>query len=65
MVQLNYNNLDAETQERLLEKSKKEIEVRYGKDLKAYAIENGLDYTSLLEEEAIRNLYNFKFTFSI
>jgi len=65
MVKLNYNNLDKETQERLLTKSKKEIELNFGKDLKAYAIENGLDYTSLLEEEAIRNLYNHKFTFSI
>lgn len=65
MVQLNYNNLDKETQERLLAKSKKEIERRYGKDLKAYAIENGLDYISLLEEEAIRNLYNYKFIFNI
>jgi len=65
MVQLNYNNLDGETQELLLAKSKKEIEQHYGKDLKAYAIENGMDYTSILEEEAIRNLYNYKFTFSI
>jgi len=65
MVQLNYNNLDAETQERLLSKSKEEIENRYGNDLKAYAIENGLDYEEVLEEEAIRNLYNYKYTFTI
>ncbi|MRI00249.1 hypothetical protein GH721_06820 [Kriegella sp. EG-1] len=65
MVKLNYNNLDAETQERLLAKSKTEIESRYGKDLKAYAKENGLDYGELLNEEAIRNLYNYEFTFTI
>ena len=65
MEKLNYNNLDAETQERLLMKSIKEIEIGYGKDLKAYAIENGLDYSELLNEEAIQNLHNYKFTFTI
>ena len=47
MVKLNYSNLDDETQERLLSKSKREIENSQGKDLKSYAIENGLDYTEL------------------
>lgn len=65
MVHLNYNNLDAETQEQLLSKSKQEIEQRYGNDLKAYAQENGLEYSEVLEEEAIRNLYNNKYTFTI
>jgi hypothetical protein len=65
MVYLNYNNLDSETQNRLLENSKKDIEAQCGNDLKAYAIENHLDYDTLLEEEAIRNLYNYKFVFSI
>ena len=65
MVQLNYNNLDEKTQGLLLSKSKKEVEGQFGKDLKAYAIENGLDYCELLNEEAIRNLYNYKFIFNI
>ncbi len=65
MVQLNYNNLDADTQQQLLSKSKQEIEQRYGKDLKAYALENGLNYSEVLDEEAIRNLYNYKYTFTI
>ncbi len=65
MVKLNYSNLDEETQERLLMKSKREIEARYGEDLKTYTKENGLDYRQLLEEEAIRNLYNYKYTFTI
>lgn len=65
MEKLNYGNLDAETQERLISKSKAEIESRYGKDLKVYAKENGLDYPKLLEEEALRNLYKYKFTFTI
>ena len=62
MVQLNYNNLDADTQQQLLSKSKQEIEQRYGKDLKAYAQENGLNYSEVLDQEAIRNLYKYTFT---
>lgn len=65
MEKLNYNNLDAETQDRLLSISKTEMEERYGHSLKSYAIENGLNYEDLLNEEAIRNLYKYKFTFSI
>ncbi|MFK5973611.1 MAG: hypothetical protein QM485_10055 [Flavobacteriaceae bacterium] len=65
MVHLNYNNLDEETQEFLLSKSKKEVEEQFGKDLMAYAIEQGLDYATILDEEAIKNLYNYTFIFSI
>ncbi len=65
MVQLNYNNLDADTQQQLLSKSKQEIEQRYGKDLKAYAKENGLNSDEVLDEEAIQNMYNYKYTFTI
>lgn len=65
MEHLNYNNLDGETQDRLLSKSRNEIEKRYGRDLKKYAKEYGLDYEALLNEEAIRNLYNYTFRFTI
>ncbi|MFS4493528.1 hypothetical protein [Maribacter sp. 2308TA10-17] len=65
MVYLNYINLDGETQERLLEKSRREIETRHGRELKTYAAKNGLDYSELLNEEAIRYLYNFKFVFTV
>lgn len=65
MIYLNYSNLDAETQERLIRSSKKDVEQQFGKDLKAYAIENHLDYDAILEEEATRNLYNYKYVFNI
>ncbi len=65
MIYLNYNNLDAETQEHLLSKSKIEISEKYGEELQLYSNENQLEYDVLLEEEAIRNLYNYKFAFSI
>ena len=65
MIHLNYNNLDADTQAQLLASSKKEMELQFGTALKSYAKENGLQYDDLLEEEAIRNLYNYKYTFTV
>ena len=65
MVYLNYNNLDGGTQQKLLKKSKAEIEEKYGRDLQVYAVKNQLEYDVILEEEAIRNLYDYKFTFTI
>ncbi|MCB0460904.1 MAG: hypothetical protein R2821_12710 [Flavobacteriaceae bacterium] len=65
MVYLNYNNLDEETQTRLIVISKEDVESRFGKELKAYAREHRLDYDTLLEEEAQRNLYNYDYVFNI
>ena len=65
MIRLNYNNLDQETQERLLQQSKKEVEQKYGNQLLKYATQNQKNYDALLEEEAIRNLYNLKFIFTV
>ncbi|RED44703.1 hypothetical protein [Seonamhaeicola aphaedonensis] len=65
MIQLNYNNLDEATQERLLSMSKKDVEKRFGEQLKNYAKKHYTNYHTLLEEEAIRNLYNYKYVFKI
>ena len=65
MVYLNYNNLDAQTQAQLLSDSKKDVEANIGAELKAYADHNGLSYDDILEEEAIRNLYSYQFTFNL
>lgn len=65
MIYLNYNNLDAETQNRLLQNSKKEVEQKIGDDLMSFAKVHCLDYDALLEEEAIKNLYSYKFVFNI
>ena len=65
MVYLNYNNLDNDTQNRLLSMSKRDIERRFGKQLRNYAREHYVNYETLLEEEAIRNLYNCKYVFNI
>ena len=65
MLQLNFNDLNQESQQRLLENSKNDVAVKYGQDIKRYARENHLDYEELLEEEAMRNLYSFKFSFTV
>lgn len=65
MIYLNFNNLDSETQQRLLSLSKKDVEIRFGNDLKRYSQEHCTSYDILLEEEAIRNLYTYKFEFKV
>ncbi len=65
MIFLNYNNLDSETQQRLLEQARQEIEGRHKESLTTYANENGLDYETVLEEETIRKLYSYKFSFCV
>lgn len=65
MVYLNYNNLDDETQQRLLSASKEDVESKFGENLKAYAEEHHLNYDVLLDEEATRNLYSYEYVFNI
>ncbi|WBL24225.1 hypothetical protein [Zunongwangia sp. HGR-M22] len=65
MIYLNYTNLDKQTQERLLSMSKKEVENLFGNQLKNYAQQQDVNYDTLLEEEAIRNLYNYDFVFNM
>ena len=48
MVYLNYNNLDGETQERLLKRSREEIENKHGKELRMYAVNYQKDYSVVL-----------------
>jgi hypothetical protein len=73
MIYLNFTHLDEETQQHLMTVSKKDIEQKFGLDLKRYAKRNNVDYQSLLEQacpersrrEAQRNLYTFKYVFKI
>ena len=65
MVYINYNNLDDETQQRLVSVSKKDVEQKFGNELKRYAEENHMEYDTLLEEEALRNLYSYHYVFNI
>lgn len=65
MIYLNYSNLDAETQNHLLAISKEDVESKFGDSIKAYAKEHYVNYEQMLEEEALRNLYNYKYVFNI
>lgn len=65
MVYLNFTNLDAETQNRLITTSKEDVESSFGDQLKAYAQKHHLDYNVLLNEEAMRNLYNYNYVFNL
>ena len=65
MIYLNYNNLDAETQNRLLSKSKADIKRKHGRELQAFSKRHQLDFEEVLYEEAIKNLYNYKYKFNI
>lgn len=65
MVYLNFSNLGAMTQNKLLSMSKNKVENSFGEQIKNYAREHHLDYDTLLEEEAIRNLCNFDYVFTI
>ncbi|MDX1829261.1 MAG: hypothetical protein R3342_06915 [Lutibacter sp.] len=65
MIYLNYSNLNEETQERLLQDSKKDVEQQFGDSIRSYAKEHYINYDTMLEEEATRNLYNYKFVFNI
>ncbi len=65
MTYLNYDNLDGEIKEQLLKQSRKEIEDKYGNELHLYAVNYQKDYDVVLEEEAIRNLSNYKFILNI
>ena len=65
MIYLNCTNLDEETQQHLMTVSKKDIEQKFGLDLQRYAKRNNVDYQSLLEQEAQRNLYTYDYVFII
>jgi len=65
MVYLNYTDLSEEAQNRLLENSKKDVERKFGDDIRKYVGENYTSFETMLEEEAMRNLYSYTFVFNI
>lgn len=65
MIYLNFTDLSEETQNRLLENSKKDVEQKFGEDIRKYVKENYTSFETMIEEEAIRNLYSYTFVFNI
>lgn len=65
MIYLNFTDLNAETQERLIANSKEEIKEKYDKDIMDYATKHNTNLDKMLDEEALRNLYSYKYIFNI
>lgn len=65
MIYLNFLDLNQETQERLLESSKKDVEQKFGDDIRKYAKEHCTNFDVMIEEEALRNLYSYTYVFNI
>jgi hypothetical protein len=65
MIHLNFSDLNEEAKERLLESSKRDVENKFGSDIRSHTKENQTDFETMIEEEALRNLYTFKYVFKI
>ncbi len=65
MVYLNFTDLSEEAQNRLLGNSKKDVERKSGDDIRKYVRENYTSFETMIEEEALRNLYSYTFVFNI
>lgn len=65
MIYLNFTDLNAAAQKRLLEVSKKDVELKFWDDIRKYVKENYTCFETMIEEEALRNLYSYAFVFNI
>ncbi len=65
MVHLKFHDLSSEKQEELLEISREHVTNIFGESIRKYVGETGEDLNRLIEEESIKNLYTYKFIFSI
>ena len=65
MVYLNFTDLSEETQNRLLETSKEDVQRKFGEAIRKYVNENHTCFETMIEEEALRNLYSYKYVFNI
>ena len=65
MVYLNFTDLSKEAQNRLLENSKKDVERIFGDAIRKYVKENYICFETVIEEEALRNLYSYTYVFNV
>jgi len=65
MVYINFTDLSEETQNRLLENSKKDVERQFGDSIRKYVKENHTCFETMIEEETLRNLYSYTYVFNI
>ena len=65
MVYLNFTDLSEEAQNRILEDSKKDVERKFGDSIRKYVRANYTSFETMIEEEALRNLYSYTYIFNI
>ncbi|WP_165733692.1 hypothetical protein [Polaribacter sp. 20A6] len=65
MIYLNFTGLSEEAQNRLLENSKKDVEEKFGDDIRKYVRKNYTCFETMITEEAQRNLYSYTYVFNI
>ena len=65
MIYLNFTDLSEEAQNRLLETSKEDVKRKFGEAIRKYVNENHTCFETMIEEEALRNLYSYKYVFNI
>ena len=65
MIYLNFTDLSEDAQKRLLERSKCDVERKFGDAIGKYVKQNYSCFETMIEEEAIRNLYSYSFVFKI
>ncbi len=64
MVYLNFTDLSEEAQNRLLETSKADVQRKFGDNIRKYVKENYGCFETMIEEEALRNLYSYTYVFN-
>ncbi|WP_350286912.1 hypothetical protein [uncultured Croceitalea sp.] len=64
MVYLNFTDLSKEAQNRLLETSKEDVKRKFGDSIRKYLTENYGCFETMIEEEALRNLYSYTYVFN-
>ena len=65
MVYLNFTDLSEEAQNRLLETSKEDVKRKFGDSIRKYVTKNYTCFETMIEEEALRNLYSYTYVFNI
>lgn len=65
MVQINFNHLNREAQDRLLKMARQQVEENAGEAIREYCATNGIDYNEMMEEESIKKLYTYEYIFKI
>ncbi|AWH75490.1 hypothetical protein DCS32_15365 [Dokdonia sp. Dokd-P16] len=65
MIHLNFNDLNEDAKHRILENSRKDVKQKFGEDIRKYIQEHNTSFEKTIEEEAQRNLYTYKYVFTI